>query len=71
MDCKADRKASVLHIHALVLESSLRKTDAFARALTKELVSFLQFNECNSLRLHNISPAGFKPELEKAMKNLL
>jgi uncharacterized protein YcaQ len=69
MDCKADRKESVLHIHFLALESGLRKTEAFALALTKELVSFLQFNECNSLRLHRTSPASFKPELEKALIN--
>jgi len=71
MDCKAERKKSLLHIKHLALEPGLIKTDAFAHALTKELVSFLQFNECNSLRLHNTSPAGFKPELEKTMKNLL
>ena len=71
MDCKAERKKSLLHIKHLALEPGLRKRDAFALALTKELVSFLQFNECNSLRLHNTSPAGFKPELEKAMKHLL
>jgi uncharacterized protein YcaQ len=71
MDCKAERKKSLLHIMHLALEPGLIKTDAFAQALTKELVSFLQFNECNSLRLHNISPAGFKPVLEKSMKNLL
>jgi hypothetical protein len=71
MDCKAERKKLLLHMKHLALEPGLIKWDAFALALTKELVSFLQFNECNSLRLHNTSPAGFKPELEKAMKNLL
>ena len=71
MDCKADRKKSLLHMKHLALEPGLIKTDAFAHALTKELVSFLQFNECDSLQIHNTSPAGFNPELEKAMKNLL
>jgi uncharacterized protein YcaQ len=71
MDCKAERKKSLLHIKHLALEPGLIKTDAFSLALTKELVSFLQFNECNSLRIHNTSPAGFKPVLEKSMKNLL
>jgi uncharacterized protein YcaQ len=71
MDCKAERKKSLLHIKHLVLEPGLIKRDAFALALTKELVSFLQFNECNSLRLHNTSPAGFKPVLEKAIKDLM
>jgi len=31
MDCKADRKESVFHIHFLALESSLRKTETFAK----------------------------------------
>jgi len=71
MDCKAERKTSLFHMKHLALESGLLKTDAFAHALSKELISFLQFNECNSLRIHNTSPAGFKPVLEKAMKNVL
>jgi uncharacterized protein YcaQ len=71
MDCKAERKKSLLHIKHLALEPGLIKTDAFALDLTKELVSFLQFNKCNSLHIHNTSPAGFKPVLEKAMKNIL
>jgi len=71
MDCKADRKKTVLNIQALTLEPGLRKTDALALAMSRELVSFLQFNECNSIQIHRTSPAGFKLELEKAMKNLM
>jgi len=71
MDCKGERKKSLMHIKHLALEPGLIKKDAFAHALTKELVSFLQFNECNSLRIHNTSPANFKSELEKAVNHLL
>jgi uncharacterized protein YcaQ len=71
MDCKAERKKSLLHMKHLALEPGLIKWDAFALALTKELVSFLQFNGCKSIRLHNTSPASFKPLLERTMKNLL
>jgi len=71
MDCKGERKKSLLHIKHLALEPGLIETDAFVHALTRELVSFLQFNECNSLRIHSTSPAGFKPEFEKALKDLL
>jgi uncharacterized protein YcaQ len=71
MDCKAERKKKLLHLKHLALEPGLIKADAFAHALTMELVFFLQFNECNSLRVHTTSPAGFKPELKKAMKKLL
>ena len=68
MDCKAERKKSVLHIYSLVLESSLKNKDEFASALAKELKSFLKFNECKRLRVHRTSPANFKIELEKAME---
>ena len=71
MDCKAERKKSLLHIKHLALEPVLKKKDAFALALAKELVSFMQFNACSRLRLHHTSPANFKPVLEKAIKDLL
>ena len=65
MDCKADRKKSQMHIHHLALEPGFEKTDAFALALAKELLSFLQFNECNRLTIHRTSPFNFKPEMER------
>jgi len=67
MDCKAERKKSLLHINHLALEPGLKNLDAFANALKKELVSFLQFNECRELSIHRTSPASFKQELQKAM----
>ena len=65
MDCKADRKNSHMHILHLALEHGLEKTEAFASALAKELVSFLQFNECLNLTIHRTSPTNFKHELER------
>ena len=70
MDCKTERKKSRLHIHHLVLEPRLVKTDAFFLALHKELARFLQFNTCSHLRLHRTSPASFKPELQKVINSL-
>ena len=69
MDCKAERKNSHMHIHHLVLESGLAKTEAFALALSKELVSFMQFNDCTSLTIHRCTPSGFKRELESLVSN--
>lgn len=60
MDCKADRKTGVLHIYNLVLEPSLKKIDAFALALNKELEVFMQFNNCHKIQLHKVSPVNFK-----------
>jgi len=65
MDCKADRKKSHMHIHHLALESGLAKTDAFAFALSKELVSFLRFNECSSMTIHQTNPHNLKNELQR------
>ena len=64
MDCKAERKKSLLHIHHLALEPWLKKTDVFALALHKELASFLQFNHCSHFHLHRTTPARFKPVLQ-------
>jgi len=70
MDCRTDRKKSLLHIHHLALEPWLIKTDDFAHALYKELESFLRFNNCNHLRLHKTTPAKFKPLLQAVVKSL-
>lgn len=67
MDCKADRKTSVLHIRHIVLEEDLKKTEAFAQALSKELEAFMQFNSCTHIELHRTTPSGFKGVLEKIM----
>ena len=70
MDCKSERKESRLHIFHLALEPCLLKTDVFFTALRKELVSFMQFNQCNSIRLHRTSPAKVRPALRTALKDL-
>lgn len=70
MDCKTEREKSLLHIHHLALEPGLVKADAFSLALHKELVSFLQFNNCSNLRLHRTSPADIKPVLRDAINSL-
>jgi len=70
MDCKAERKKSLLHIYHLALEPGLKQIDFFALALYKELVSFLQFNTCVNLMLHRTTPAKFKPVLKTVIDSL-
>lgn len=70
MDCKADRKASLLHILHLVMEPSLDRHDAFFRALQKELVAFARFNDCQDMRLHRTSPARLMPLVQKMIRSL-
>ena len=69
MDCKTERKKSLLHIHHLALEPRLAKTDSFALAMCKELASFLQFNDCSNLQLHRTTPANFKPVLQAVINS--
>ncbi|MCO8123499.1 winged helix DNA-binding domain-containing protein [Stieleria sp. TO1_6] len=69
MDCKADRKESVLDILHLAMEPSLNRHDAFFSALQKELVAFTRFNNCRDLRLHRTSPAKWKPTLQKSLRS--
>lgn len=71
MDCKAERKNATLHINHLALESGLLKTDDFAFALSKELVSFMQFNACNTIELHRTTPDNFKPILQSVVNSAI
>lgn len=66
IDCKAERKASLLHIKHLALEPGLTKTDAFSVALSKEIKAFMNFNDCKQVKLHRTTPTSFKPVLESA-----
>ena len=70
MDCRTERKKSLLHIHHLALEPWLIKTDDFTAALYKELESFLRFNNCSHLILHRTTPTSFKPVLQNIIKSL-
>ena len=68
MDCKAERKEDLFHILNIVLEDGLKKYEAFASALAKELSAFMRFNDCKHIKIHQSTPAIFKQELEKSME---
>ncbi len=63
MDCKAERKESLLHVNHLALEPWLKKTDAFLKALEKEMKSFMRFNNCERIHVHRTAPASVKSGL--------
>jgi uncharacterized protein YcaQ len=67
MDCKAERKKSILHINHLALESDLRKVEPFIKALTKDLKEFMLFNECDKIQVHKTTPNSVLNILEKAL----
>ena len=70
MDCKADRKKSLLNILHLALEPKVAKYDAFFLALHKELKAFLRFNHCTHLQLQKTSPTNIKSELQATLADL-
>lgn len=47
MDCKADRKIGVLHVHKLFIESWVKDRESFMTAFEAELTQFIEFNDCN------------------------
>lgn len=67
MDCKAERRASVLHVQHLVLEPGLSQIDDFAHAFSKALSSFMAFNACRSARLHRCTPERLSPAMAAAV----
>lgn len=54
MDCKVDRKESVLYVHNFAFEPGVQHVQALAEAFNKELKLFLQFNGCT--RFINAKP---------------
>jgi uncharacterized protein YcaQ len=63
VDCKAERKKSILHINHLALEPKLRNSEKFTQSFNKELHAFMKFNECEHLQVHKVSPSNFKIQL--------
>jgi uncharacterized protein YcaQ len=59
VDCKAERKKSILHINHLALEPNLKKIESFSIALAKELKEFMKFNNCDRIQVHKITPSSF------------
>lgn len=67
MDCKVDKKKSVLHINNIALESTLSNTESFVKSLHKELISFIKFNNCTYIEIHKTSPDNLKTRLLSAL----
>lgn len=70
MDCKAEKKKSLLHIYHLALEPGVSKIDAFIVALCKELTAFLKLNSCQETSVHRTSPESIKALLQTVREGL-
>jgi hypothetical protein len=64
MDCKIEKRQSILHINHLALEAIKINREAFCLALHKELDAFLEFHNCHSYQIHRTSPADFMQVLK-------
>ena len=69
MDCKASRKESLMHLHHLVLEPWMTRTDGFLQALSRALRGFMKFNQCHRLRIHKTSPHPLADALRALMSD--
>lgn len=67
MDCKAERKSSVLHINHLALEKGLRDMDTFTLAFSEAIEDFKCFNNCTEIRLHKTTPDNYKLVLQDSL----
>ncbi|MDN3698013.1 crosslink repair DNA glycosylase YcaQ family protein [Vibrio cortegadensis] len=52
MDCKKDKKLSVLNVLHLSIEPSIQKKDQFLSKLSLELTNFAHFNGCKAFKIH-------------------
>lgn len=68
MDCKAERKTSILHINHLALEKKLFDLEVFTVAFCEELQNFKCFNNCTEIRLHKTTPDNFKTVLQDSLE---
>ena len=52
IDLKVDRKTKILWVKNLVWESNVRKTKTMLSAFNKKLQAFREFNNCESIQIH-------------------
>jgi hypothetical protein len=67
MDCKIEKRQSILYINHLALEDIKINKEAFCLALHKELDAFLEFHNCHSYQIHNTSPADFMQVIQSVI----
>lgn len=71
MDCKVDRKTSIMHINHLAIEPHFKVDDNFILALSQEIKTFMIFNSSNGYKIHKTTPTSTKSQLHKALKVLI
>jgi len=67
MDCKAERRQRLLHIHNLMIEPNVSNLERFINSFCKELPPFLQFNGCEAVVIHKSYPDATLTQLQAAV----
>lgn len=68
LDCKVDRKQSILNINQLSIEDNITVDDEFMTAFSRELDHFMDFNDCLGLQIHQVTPELFKEPLKARLR---
>jgi uncharacterized protein YcaQ len=71
IDPKAERRNKVFVIRNLLLESHFGNLDDFLPSLAKKVVDLILFNQCETVKLENISPARARRPLTHCIKQTL
>lgn len=67
LDCKAERKESILRIHQIWFESNFSDRERFVGSFCKEIVAFAKFNDCHEIILVETSPKKYKAAIRKEL----
>ena len=67
MDCKAHRQQRTFEVRRLSLEPKLKKIDAFAAALAKELKAYAEFTGCDEVIVSDSGDRSFSTLLNKSL----
>lgn len=67
LDPKADRKQGTLIVRRLIFEKNFKDYDGIMAPLADKLKALAEFNNCASIELEQITPAGLKPALNKSL----
>lgn len=74
LDAKADRKTKTLILRKLWFEPTVIAIDEALLPLSEVLARFARFNDCRTIELDSIAPAGYKRKLktltQRALKEL-
>jgi uncharacterized protein YcaQ len=67
LDSKVERSARAFHVRRLSFESDFKDGEAALPALARKLADFARFNGADTVKLHTVTPARWKPLLRREL----